>query len=243
MIQRDDLCAAAARNNAVWCDVLCRAHGVPGAFAAGAWLNRHDVPRFYPNLITLDGPQNDALHCAAIERLSAARLAGGWAVKDSFATLDLAPRGFRLLLEAAWIHRPAETADIEPAHAARRVTSEAALRRWERAWCGGDTNSPRQFPALLLAEPDHAIIALEVGGAIIAGCIASRSDGVLGISNLLAPMDDDGRARRACLAAAMSFAPDLPLVGYESGDDLARMKALGFAEIGSLRVWQRIDQG
>lgn len=36
----------------------------------------------------------------------------------------------------------------------------------------------------------------------------------------------------------MDFAPGLPLAGYESGDDLARMKALGFAEIGPLRNWQ-----
>jgi hypothetical protein len=243
MKQGDELCVAAARNNAVWCDVLCRAHGVPGEFAAGVWLNRHAVPSFYPNLITLDGPQSGASHRAAIERLSAARPADDWAVKDSFAALDLAPLGFRLLFEASWIHRPAETADAEPGHAAHRVTSAPALARWERAWCGEDTNLPRQFPALLLAEPDHAIIALEADGAIIAGCIASRSAGVLGISNLFAPVEDDGRARGACLNAALSFAPGLPPVGYERGDDLARMKDLGFAEIGPLRVWQRIDQG
>jgi len=53
-----------------------------------------------------------------------------------------------------------------------------------------------------------------------------------------APAGDDGGVRAACLAAAMDVSPGLPLVGYESGDDLARMKALGFTEIGPLRVWQ-----
>jgi len=73
--------------------------------------------------------------------------------------------------------------------------------------------------------------------AIVGGCIASRSDGVLGISNLFAPADDDGAVRAACLDAAARTAPDAPLVGYEHGGSLARMKALGFAKIGTLRVW------
>ncbi|HET6159832.1 MAG TPA: hypothetical protein VFE34_15915 [Dongiaceae bacterium] len=47
--------------------------------------------------------------------------------------------------------------------------------------------------------------------------------------------------RSTCLAAAMRFAPDRPLAGYESGADLVRMKALGFAATGALRVWQAAD--
>jgi hypothetical protein len=94
------------------------------------------------------------------------------------------------------------------------------------------------FPPALLEERNHAVLAFRRGGEIVAGCIASRSDGVLGISNLFAFAGDEDETRRACLAAAMQFAPGLPLVGYERGDDLRRMMALGFAEIGSLRVWQ-----
>jgi len=40
-----DLRAAAARNNARWCDAMARAHGAPGAFATQAWINRHPAPR------------------------------------------------------------------------------------------------------------------------------------------------------------------------------------------------------
>jgi hypothetical protein len=78
------------------------------------------------------------------------------------------------------------------------------------------------------------------GGAIVAGCIASRSERVLGISNLFVPADDDGGARAACLIGAMEFAPALPLAAYESGAELARSKILGFAEIGPLRIWQAV---
>jgi hypothetical protein len=68
--------------------------------------------------------------------------------------------------------------------------------------------------------------------------LANRSARALGISNLFVPIGDDGGTRESCLGGAMDFAPGLPLAGYESGDDLARMKALGFAEIGPLRNWQ-----
>jgi hypothetical protein len=36
----DDRVELAARNNAVWCDTVCRAHGVPGEFLNGIWVNR-----------------------------------------------------------------------------------------------------------------------------------------------------------------------------------------------------------
>ena len=72
----------AARNNAEWCDAVCRAHGNPGEFHEGMWLNRHQVPRFYPNAGTLGAPSQQQLDL--IDELLAARIPGGWAVKDSF---------------------------------------------------------------------------------------------------------------------------------------------------------------
>ena len=236
-----DLCAAAARNNALWCDAMARTHGAPGAFAAQAWINRHPAPRFYPNLVTLGGPTDSDAHLAAIDELVAAPPASGWAVKDSFAALDLAPLGLRPLFEACWIHWPARA--IDQRHTAHRVTGEDELAAWERAWAGGGAADAqdRLFRAALLNEPDHAIMALTRRGAIVAGCIASRSDNAVGISNVFAPAEDDGRDRMACLAAALRFAPGLPLVGYENGEQLARMKAVGFTEIGPLRIWQAVS--
>jgi hypothetical protein len=232
-----DLCAAAARNNADWCDAMARAHGGPGQLVPGAWLNRQPAPRFYPNLVTLEGAHQYAAHLATTEQLLAAPPQPGWAVKDSFAALDLAPLGFELLFEASWIHRPAHGfGAINSKYRAHRVSEEAALAAWEHAWRGAQQTAPaRLFPATLLNESDHMIIAVVHGDPIVAGCIASRSAGVLGISNLFA--EDDG-ARRACLDAATRAAPGLPLVGYERADNLARMMALGFAVIGPLRVWQ-----
>ena len=98
----DDRIIRAARNNARWCDAVCRAHGNPGEFHDDLWLNRHRVPRFYPNAGTLAEPSQRQLEL--IDELLAARLPSGWAVKDSFCALDLASRGFRVLFGAEWIY-------------------------------------------------------------------------------------------------------------------------------------------
>ena len=231
-----ELCTAAARNNATWCDAMARLHGAAGEFVAAAWINRRPAPRFYPNLVTLEGPLGVRAHHAALVQLMQSPPAPEWAVKDSFAALDLDRMGFDLLFEARWIHRPAGAFG---AAGAQRVTDEAMLAAWEQAWCAGEAEvDGRLFPPALLREPDHAVVAALQDGVIMGGCIASRSDGVLGISNLFAPVQDDGAVRGACLDAATRFAPNMPLVGYEHGDSLARMKQLGFDAIGALRVWQ-----
>lgn len=60
-----------------------------------------------------------------------------------------------------------------------------------------------------------------------------------GISNIFVPPGDGERLRAGCVAAAQDAFPGLPLVGYESGQDLAAMRALGFEATGPLRVWLR----
>src|SRR5690242_21434597 len=52
------------------------------------------------------GHDQDA-QLAHIRELIATRVPGAWAVKDSFAALDLAPLGFTMLFEAMWTYRPA----------------------------------------------------------------------------------------------------------------------------------------
>ena len=45
------------------------------------------------------------------------------------------------------------------------------------------------------------------------------------------------RHRGGMMAAVQDVYPGLPLVGYERGDDLTAMTALGFRPTGALRVW------
>jgi len=91
-----------AHNNALWCDAVCRAHGLPGEFLAGLWLNRQPVPRFYSNAITLS-PKDPAGQRAWVAHLMTRR--PHFSVKDSFAALDLSSLGFDVLFEATWLWR------------------------------------------------------------------------------------------------------------------------------------------
>jgi hypothetical protein len=228
----------AALNNALWCDTVCRSHGTPGEFLAGLWLNSHETPRFYPNVVTLEGSEGAAMQMAQIKRLLQADLPAGWAVKDSFCTLDLAPLGFRALFEAAWIYRsahqprpPSTGNDVRWS----TVSSVAALAAWEEAW-GGD-GQPRIFLPALLADESIAIIAAYRGEQIIAGAIANRTGEVVGLSNVFTPEENAEAFWAGCLARAMDVFPALPLVGYERGEALDQASALGFERIGPLRVW------
>ena len=52
--EQDPRAVQAARNNAAWCDAVCRAHGGATEFSAGLWRNRSASPPVYPNVIALD---------------------------------------------------------------------------------------------------------------------------------------------------------------------------------------------
>ena len=242
----------AARNNAIWCDTMCRAHGTAGEFHEDMWFNRNPVPRFYPNVVTLSNQRPAAAQLAHVQELVAAILPEHWAIKDSFAELDLATLAFRLLFKANWIWR-APSALLPKAHDHGihwvRLQDEAQLTQWESAWSGNPTDSnttdnsstqqPRLFLPALLADPNVAFIAAYQGSAIIAGAIANRTATVVGLSNLFAPAADSVSFWAGCVVTAQDSFPGLPLVGYESGADLALAEAVGFEKLQSLRVWER----
>jgi hypothetical protein len=235
----DDRIIRAARNNAEWCDAVCRAHGNPGEFHDDIWLNRYAVPRFYPNAGTLAEPSPRQL--ALIDELIAARLPSGWAVKDSFSMLDLESRGFRMLFDAEWIYLPFSRMKNMAKTSARWeiVRTDLALAEWESAWttAAGDTSKNRIFLPSLLDNKDVAMLAGFSDGDIVAGAIANRSNNVVGWSNFFAPaieMFDDAVTSLATIARVF---PGLPIVGYEHGDDLRNAHALGFESLGPLRVW------
>lgn len=47
------LLTAAVEENAAWCDVYCRVHGVTGVFGPRAWTSPARTPEFYPDAVTL----------------------------------------------------------------------------------------------------------------------------------------------------------------------------------------------
>ena len=236
----DDRCVRAARNNAEWCDAVCRAHGKAGEFHGDIWLNRNPVPRFYPNAGTLGEPS--AAQLDLIDELVAAGLPSGWAVKDSFSMLDLEPRGFRVLFDAEWIYLAvSRVEDVAIARTAERweiVRSDLVLAQWESAWsrAAGDTSEDRIFVPPILANEDVAVVGGFRDGHIVAGAIANRSDEVVGWSNFFAPASEMLDQAAASIATIARVFPGLPIVGYEHGDELRIARALGFESIGGLRV-------
>lgn len=178
------------------------------------------MPRFYPNVVTLQsGKAVLAEQRDAIDILVKSSLPGRWSVKDSFNALDLSRRGFELLFEARWIRNamplPGAPSDIV----------------WQR-----ETKSAAGLP---FDDPDFAMFTGRRGFQVVAGGMLYRAEGVVGLSNVVADATD-ARAvwRSLALLAAQTF-PRLPLVGYESGEELKAASDAGF-EIGDkLRIWVR----
>lgn len=233
--------ARAARNNAAWCDSVCRAHGVGGEFQRSAWLHRQRVPHLYPNVVTLtDGGDAEAQR-AQIRQLSAS-LPPPWSVKDSFDSLHLSDLGFDVLFRASWLWREPRAADRGGRSGAewRRVDDATHLLHWEAAWAAdaGGTGA-RRFPPSLLDDRDIAFFAAYRNDSVIAGAIANRTADVVGVSNLFAPPAElDGRWAE-CVAAVAAWSPGLAITGYECGADLAAAQAAGLAPLAELCVWQR----
>ena len=172
---------------------------------------------------------------------------GGWSVKDSHACLTLESLGFNLKFAAEWLWRDAHAPSIRRAPPTldwRPVHSASQLRAWEAAWWGNSRNEApkrraRQFPHALLSSPDHAFFAGHLDDQIVAGAIANRSPGAVGLSNLFAPPAFADEAWAAVVDGITHAFRGMPIVGYERGDDLLRVQRAGFISVGALRVWQR----
>ncbi|MFD3942519.1 hypothetical protein [Streptomyces sp. NPDC058579] len=225
----------AALNNAEWCDAMCRAHGTPGTFGRRAWTNARRTPPYYPDAVTLsaDASVRDVLD--GIDRDTP-----GASVKDSFACLDLTSEGFRPLFDARWITRagrlPAPEVGVPADTSWRAVRDPAELAAWAMAWSGGDADEAALFRPELLADRSTKVVAgYGADGRIAGGAVLSDNGRVTGVSNLFAAEGTDpAEAWAGCLTLVDA---GRPVVGYESGDDLAPALAVGFEELGPLRIW------
>ena len=226
------LVRAAARNNAEWCAAMSRSHGLAGEFGAQSWAAPSRTPLYYPDAVTL---VRGADRAALMSRIDTA--APGASVKDSFADLDLTEVGFRVLFEAQWIHRPASAPAPASVPVWNVVGDLGTLGAWALAWDDGAGNADLFRPELL-DDPDTFVLAGQsVDGRVVAGAVASRSDQVIGVSNVFAVGSDPDAAWPGVLNAVNRLFPTLPVVGYEQGDDLAAAVRHGFEPVGPLRIW------
>ncbi|MFD9729430.1 hypothetical protein [Streptomyces sp. NPDC059072] len=228
---------AAALNNALFCDAVCLAHGLPANFDRwNLWLSTSRTPPLYPDAVTLapGTPAESLLKWVDTD-------SPGCSVKDSFADLDLEGDGFEVLFDAQWIHRPAGAPAAGGAHSGglewSEVEGDDELAVWEAAWDGEESTG--LFRPVLLGE-EIAFLAGRRDGRIVAGAVVNLAAGVVGVSNLFAHDEaDTDAAWTGALSAAAARWPGHDVVGYESGDDLATAVRHGFTPIGPLRVWLR----
>jgi hypothetical protein len=211
----------AVRNNAEWCDTVCRAQGIPTRFDDHVWVSLRRSPPFYPDAVTL------TRSASAGEVLHDIDTSSGCSVKDSFANLDLAPHGFRILFDAEWIYLTAPPGTGDPVWTV--VSDPADFGAWETG---------AVFRPVLLNNPDVTFL-LEQGGderGGRGGVIANRTGPVVGLSNLFGGSTGTADWPAAVRSIAARY-PGLPIVGYQSGDELAAARRAGFTSTGPLRVW------
>jgi hypothetical protein len=237
----------AVLNNVCWYQAMFKAHGLASTVDGRVWLSHAAAPAFHSNLVVRSPGTSQHEVEACVRTLEAVPLRAGWSMKDSYASLDLAPLGFDQLFQAEWIWRDAVEAATHEAAASLawgQVSTAAALREWEAAWSGdaGNESKPQgasQFPQGLLASPDHAFFAGRLEGRLVAGGIANRSPGAAGLSNVFCPAAFAGEAWHALVVCIANTFPGLPIVGYERGADLELAQGAGFVPTGPLRVWCR----
>ncbi|MEU8586382.1 hypothetical protein AB0C59_05145 [Streptomyces sp. NPDC048664] len=233
-MSKQSMVRAAARDNAEWCAVMSRAHGVAGEFLEQAWAAPARTPPYYPDAVTLAPGADPA---ALLARIDTA--APGASVKDSFADLDLTQAGFRVLFDAQWIHRPPRPPAVLPALDWGVVDDAAALRAWASAWDDGGGDADLFRPGLLADPATRLLAGHSADGRVVAGAVASIGGPVVGVSNVFALDGGPDTAWPLVLAAVHHLFPALPVVGYEHGDDLEAAVRHGFEPIGPLRVWIR----
>lgn len=217
----------AVRENATWCDLVCRLHRFTPEGDARLWWSARRTPDLFPDAVTLvpDLPVLDVLGRIADSP--------GASVKDSFATLDLTDQGWTVRFEATWIARPPGVgADADVAVTFTVVREKLLFAAWCRA-CGGPEGV---LPAGLRRAPGVTVLGRDGDGAPPAGAILHRTEiggtPVVGLWNAFG----DGPA---VAAAASDRFPDSWVVGYEVGAELERALAAGFVAVGPLRVWHR----
>jgi hypothetical protein len=222
----DDRVIAAAQNNAEWCDIVCRSHGLPTLMSELMWIAPAGSPRLYPDAVTL------APRVPVDSVLSQIHTGPSCSVKDSFADLDLSGHGFTVLFDAHWFFR-------EPGRPRRHVpsgwqliTTDEDFQRWAVAADLTGIIRPE-----LLHEQAVRILAVHRERAVAAGAIVNRSGKTVGLSNVFTTANAPALLWRDLPAAIAEAFGGVPIVGYEHDRRLVAAADGGFEAIGPLRVW------
>jgi hypothetical protein len=217
----------AVRENAAWCDLVCRLHRFTPEGDGRLWWSARRTPDLFPDAVTL------VPDLSVLEVLGRINDSFGASVKDSFATLDLADQGWTVRFDATWVARPPRTdADGEVASTVAVVRERFLFAAWCRAW-GGPAGV---LPTGLRRASGITVLGREGDAGFVDGAIMHRTEiggtAVAGLWNTFGAWAD--------VAEAIAHRhPEAWIVGYERGAGLDAALAAGFTAIGPLRVWER----
>ena len=118
----------AVRENAAWCDLVCRLHRFTPEGDGRLWWSARRTPDLFPDAVTL------VPDLSVLDVLGRINDSLGASVKDSFATLDLTDQGWTVLFDATWVARPPRSgADDEVASTFAIVRERFPFAAWCRA--------------------------------------------------------------------------------------------------------------
>jgi hypothetical protein len=210
-----------------WYDDVFAMHGLRVHVADGLWTALDPPPPWHSSVKTVEpGVPGDRV-LAATERHAHG------AVADSFGDLDLDAHGFRVLIDATWVHRAPTAAPAGPPPGWTRVTDPDLLRSWNRLHETEGVLLPG-----VLADDRFRVLARREGGRLTGGVVVHDAGPVAGVSNGWSLDGQPLEWAEVVEAAAHEF-PGRPLTDYASGADLAAMVAAGFVGLGPQRVWLR----
>ena len=228
----DSRAICGAWNNADLYEAVFAANGLKYHRSAHAFLAQ-DVPPPYYSALTVLSYEHDAEILSELPHL-VGRMGGALGVKDSFCQLDLGRYGFETGFEASWIWRSARQVSLPSGWEIVRHASD--LEIWEEGWKrNGSPTDRRMFPEAFLAMQGIFCLGQKSEGRFVSGCIANRSDECIGLSNVFAETPSQGVFSQAADSAAF-VGGNVPVVGYESGDQLKYATQAGFDTVGPLRI-------
>ena len=215
----------AVDNNIAWCQLVSAAFGKPSFTTDKVWGLHTTAPLYYPELITTSRTtiEEDILEFLKLDHICS--------LKDSYATLQLEPLGFQLLIEAEWICHPSVNEQKPESCQWSIVQTEKEFERWTKM-----TGLENSIPVDLLANEGVKIFYRDAPDGF-AGFIANVAADAVGISNVFSSGMDNVELWRAIPQAVSTEFPGLLLVGYEEGDSLSVACSSGWTSIGPLRVW------
>lgn len=220
-----DLLPHAVSNNVAWCALVCTEGGVNDR-PTGTWRVSGSPAPLFPDAVTLrPGVSADQLAAVLADRPVCS-------VKDSFADVDLEPHDFGPLFTGRWIGR--EPAPVCSSPGWSPVTNPAELERWCAA-----AELPEVLPTRLLRDPSVRVLAAHHDGVLAAGAIVNVTGAVVGLSNVFQVHGAVACVWDQVASVVAGFFPGLPIVGYEHGAELDAALAIGFSDLGPVRVWLR----